>query len=260
MADSVRAAVRNRVNLRAILTWLGFVAISFLFLDGSIAQTATTLTVTGIFGVSEILTEVYDLRGEIRTLGFGLVALLSAVALFVFGSSGGVWWLPVLLAVVGGWLALDAVQTLRHEGLFIDDDDETPDGRDVYHDYVTRQVDRTLREQRLTRRELLDVLDPDDAAIDRALAELDDRGLLVRQGSELRTESPPEPGGVARARRLATTAAARLARPLTVELESDSSAGDADGTDHHGLVAERVERGSRSDDDRERERESAGQR
>ncbi|EMA55460.1 MULTISPECIES: hypothetical protein [Halococcus] len=258
MADSVRVAVRERVSSRAILAWLGVIAISVWVFDGSATQTATGLTVTGIFGLSELLTEVYDLRETVRTLGFGLMALLSGVALFVLGGTG-TWWLPVVFAAVGGWLALDSVQTLRHEGLFIDEGDgESPDGRDVYHDYVTRKVDETLREQPLTRRELSDALDPDDATLDHALAELDDRDLLVRQGSELRTESPSEPGGVARARHLAATTAARLARPLTVEFDDESTADD--GTDRYSPTPEPVDSRSRSDDNQEREREPARRR
>ncbi|WP_049900488.1 MFS transporter [Halococcus agarilyticus] len=257
MADSVRVAVRERVSPRAILAWLGLVAFSVWFFDGSVTQTATSLTATGIFGLSELLTEVYDLREIVRTLGFGLMALLSGVALFVLGGTG-TWWLPVVFAALGGWLALDAVQTLRHEGLFIDEGDEDPDGRDVYHDYVTRKVDRTLREQPLTRRELSDALDPDDAALDRAVAELDDRDLLVREGSELRVRSPPEPSTLARARGLATTAAARLARPLTIEFDDEPTADD--GTDRYSPAPEPVDSRSHSDADREREREPTGRR
>ncbi|EMA46659.1 MFS transporter [Halococcus saccharolyticus] len=259
MADSVRAAIQDRIGFRAILTWLGFVAITFWFLDGSIAQMGTSLVMTVVLGLSELLSEVYDLRGEVRSFGFGLVALLSSVALFVLGGTG-TWWLPVLFAAIGGWISLDAVQTLRHEGLTVGDDDtdETPDGRDVYHDYVTRQVDETLREERLTRRELSTALDPDDAAIDRALAELDDRDLLVREGSELETQSPPEPGTMARARDLAATAAARLARPLTVEFDDESTTGDE--TERYDPTPERADSRSRSDADRDREREPAGRR
>jgi hypothetical protein len=257
MADSVRSAVRDLVNLRAALIWFGFIAFSVWFADGSIAQIGTSLVMGVVLGLSELLSEVYDLRGEVRSCGFGLVVLLSGVALFAFVN--GVWWLPVLLAGVGGWIALDTVQTLRHEGLFIDEDDgESPSGRDVYHDYVTRKVDETLREQALTRRELSTELDPDDEALDRAVAELDDRDLLVRNGSELRTRSPPDPGALARARGVAATAAARLARPLTVELADEPLADD--GTDRYDSTPGRAGPESRSDTDREREREPAGRR
>jgi len=258
MADSVRVAVRDRMSYRAVLTWLGFVVITFWLLDGSLAQAVTSLVTTLILGLSELLTEVYDLRGAVRWFGVGLVALLSAAALFALGSSGGVWWLPALLAGVGALIAFDAIQTLRHEGLFIDNDDANPDGRDVYHDYVTRKVDETLRERSLTRRELSTVLDPDDEALDRALAELDDRDLLVREGSALRVRSPPEPGALVRARGLAATAAARLARPLTVEFDDESPADD--GTDRYDPTPERADSGSRSATDREREREPTGHR
>lgn len=258
MADSVRAAVRDRVSLRAALIWLGFIAFSVWFADGSIAQVGTSLVMGVVLGLSELLSEVYDLRGEVRSFGFGLVVLLSGVALFTLGSSGGVWWLPVLLAGIGGWIALDAVQTFRHEGLFIADDGEDPDGRDVYHDCVTREVDETLRERPLTPRELSTELDPDDAALDRALAELDDRDLLVREGSELRVCSPPEPSALARARGLAATGAARLARPLTVEFDDEPS-GD-DGVDRYDPTPERADPESRSATDREREREPTGRR
>ena len=258
MADSVRAAVRDRVSYRALLTWLGFVAVSFWLFDRSIAGIGTTLVTAVVLGLSELLTEVYDLRGAVRWLGFGLVVLLSATALFALGNSGGIWWLPAVLAGVGGWMALDAVQILRHEGLFIDDDGERPDGRDVYHDYVTRKVDETLRERALTRRELSTALEPNDEALDRALAELDDRDLLVREGSELRVRSPPESGALARARGLAATAAARLARPLTVEFADEPLADDE--TDRYDPTPGRADPGSRSDADREREREPTGRR
>lgn len=260
MTDSVRTAVRDRVSLRAALVWFGLVAFSVWFIDGSIAQVGTSLVMGVVLGLSELLSEVYDLRGEVRSFGFGLVVLLSGVALFTLGSSGGVWWLPVLLAGVGGWVALDAVQTFRHEGLFIADDGEDPDGRDVYHDYVTRRVDETLCERALTRRELSTELDPDDAALDRALAELDDRDLLVREGSELRVRSPSKPGALARTRGLAATVAARLARPLTVEFENESPADDATDRDRYDPSIGGADHASNADADREREREPAGRR
>lgn len=258
MADSVRAAVRDRLRPRSILAWCGFVAFLFWASDDATTLVGTSLVSAVVVGLSDVLAEVYGLRPEIESLGTGLIFLLSATGLSVFGD--GAWWVSGSLVAITGWWVLDTIQTLRHEGLTVDEDDESRDGRDVYHDYVTRKVDETLREQPLTRRELSDALDPDDAALDRAVAELDDRGLLVREGSELRTRSPPEPGALARARGLAATAAARLAQPLTVEFEGESSADDTGGADRHGPVAARAGPGSRSDADREREREPAGRR
>jgi hypothetical protein len=219
MADSARAAVGNRLRLRSILGWFVLAAFLFWFFDESAVQLGMALATSTILGLSEVLAEVYDLRSEIESLGLALVTLLGGLALVASGDSAGV---AVPLVLAGGWMVLDAGQVLRHEGLTNDESDDR-DGHAVYHEYVVRQVDETLREQPMTRRELSDTLDADNAAIDRALDTLAERGLLSRKGSELQVSSPPQAGPLGRVRDGIATALGRFARPLTIEFENDTA-------------------------------------
>lgn len=199
-----------------------------------------------ILGLSDVFTEAYDLRSAVEWLGLAFVTLLGGVSLFVFGGSNSDMGAAIVFVLAGGWLALDATQTLRHEGWRDTDDHDSRGGHDVYREYVVRRVDSELRKRALTRRELTVELDADDAAIGRALDVLAERGLLSRNGSELRVSSPPGPGVLERARSVLTTPFARIARPLTIEFEGKPT----DGESRHRPARETVPNGRR-----ERERE-----
>ncbi len=245
MADSVRAAVSDRLRPRSILGWLVVVTALWWLFDESTVQVGMTLATSAIVGLADVSTEAYDLRSDVETLGLGFVMLLGGVSLFAFGTSVGV---AIVFALAGGWMALDAGQVLRHEGWKATDDHDDRDGHDVYHEYVVRRVDSELRERALTRRELFDALDADDRAIDRALDVLAERGLLSRNGSELRVSSPPQPGTFERARSGIAAPFARLAQPLTIEFAD----GATDGDTRPQPVEEAISEGKR-----ERERKSA---
>jgi hypothetical protein len=247
MADSVRAALRERLRLRTVLVWFGFLAFIFWFLDSSTLQLGMALASASVFGFLEILTEAYNLRSEVESLGLGLVTLLGGVSLFVFGGSNSDMGAAVTFVLIGSWLVLDAIQMLRHESWKDTDDHGDRDGHEVYREYVVKRVDEELRERALTRRELGDELDADDTAIDHALDVLTERGLLSRNGSELRVSSPPRPGALERARSGIAAPLARLARPLTIEFADETAGGDA----RPRPVEEAV-----SESKRERERES----
>ena len=248
MADSARTTVRNRLRPRSILIWFVLAAFLFWFYDESMVQLGMAIATSTILGLSDVIAEVCDLRSEVRTLSLALVTLLGGISLFVFGGSTSDSGAAVAFVLAGGWLALDAGQVLRHEGLEAAEDHDDRDGHDVYHEYLVRQVDSELRERGLTRRELGTELDADDAAIDHALDVLAERGLLSRNGSELRVSSPPEPGALARVCSGITAPLARLVRPLTIEFEDEASGDDA----RPRPVEEALSEGKR-----ERERESA---
>src|SRR5699024_1252803 len=219
MAESVREAIRDRVTLRPVLAYVAVFGFLFWFFDEPVIQLGTSLATGLVMGFSGILAEAYDLRSKLKSLVYGLVVLVSGVGLFSLGDSGSCAGLAFMIA--GSWIVLDSGQVLRRDGLKTD---ETPDrdGHEVFQEYVTRQVDSALREQGLTRRELGVRLEADDAAIDRALSTLDDRGLLTRHGSELGVSSPPKPGVIGRVRNGIEHSVGRLARPLTIEFENES--------------------------------------
>lgn len=243
MADSIRTAFRERLQPRTMLVWVAFLAVLLWFLDDSLMQLGVTLGTGIVLGVANVLIEVYDLHSAVESLGIGLVSLFGGVVLFVLNTDVGA---SIVLLLMSCWMVFDATQTLRHEGLRDDERHESRDGHAVYHDYVVRRVHETLRERALTRLELSKTLDADDEAIDRALETLAERGVLSRNGSELRVSPPPKPGAIGRVRNGITAAFSRLARPITIEFEDEPD-------DETG--ARRV--GTTRNDDPERERESA---
>lgn len=225
MADSLHSALRERVSGRSVLTWIALVTALYWFLGASPAQLGTTLATGGILALTDLLVAVYDLRSDVETLGLGVIVVTGGTAMFAF--DGGPRSLSGLFLVAGTWLVLDAIQMLRHHGLYAPEE-EDPDGQEVYQDYVTRQVDETLREGGLTRMELDERLDADEAAIDDALATLAERGLLTREGSELRTaptRSAERGDGVSRVRATLGAVARRLARPVRLEFGRKPSDG-----------------------------------
>jgi hypothetical protein len=183
-----------------------------------------------VFGLSELVTDVYDVRQSVRHAGFGIYVLISGAALLLLGDSGLVA-LPVAFLLVGTWFVADAVQTVRHEGATEDE----PTGREVYRDYVGRRVHEALDDGPRTRRELSEALDADDGAIDAALAKLRSRGVVVREGSAFRVVDSDDEGVAARVAGLGR----RIARPLTLEL--DSAGSDDEGTvDRKGGTVDRT--------------------
>lgn len=216
MSDALRDELRDRFRLRTVLMWVGMLAGFRVVLDASVAQLAVTVVTGALFGLSEAVEEAYDLRSGVRWLGSGGVALVSGAALLAFDD--GTAWLPAALLLIGAWILLDGVQTLRHEGLR--DAGDVRDGEDVYREYLVRRVHETLADRPRTRRELADELDADDDDLDRALDALCERGLLERRGSELHVpSSDDEAGPVAAAREKLGSGADRLTRPVRLEFD-----------------------------------------
>jgi hypothetical protein len=256
MADSLREALREQVTLRAVAQWLVAGAVLYHLLDPAPAQFVTTTVSMGIFGLSELVTDVYDVRRSVRNAGFGAYALVGGAAMAL--SDPSVLALPVAFLLVGAWFVVDAVQTVRHEGATEDE----PTGREVYRDYVGRRVREALDDGPRTRRELSEALDADDEAVDAAIAKLRSRGVVVREGSAFRAVDPDDEGMTDRVADLAR----RIARPFTLELggDDDADADDVDGgdpkpgrADRAGTADGRDDRSDAGERERERERESA---
>lgn len=255
MAETLREALREQVTLRAVAQWLVAGGILYFLLDPAPIQFITTTVSMGIFGLSELVTDVYDVRRSVRNGGFGVYALVGGAAMVL--SDPNVVALPIAFLLVGAWFVVDAVQTARHEGAT----EDQPTGREVYHDYVGRRVHEALEDGPRTRRELSEALDADDEAVDAALAKLQSHGTVVREGSAFRLDDTDDGGMSARVVGLAR----RIARPLTLELDREPSddGGEPTGrTTHRGAPAdESDERGDHRSTDRDertgRERESA---
>ncbi|WP_415380266.1 MFS transporter [Halosimplex sp. TS25] len=273
MAETLRDALRDRLGLWPALQWAGVLAFLWYVLGPSPAQFITTLVSLAIFGLTELVTDVYDVRQSVRNGGIGIYALVGGTAMALFDDGGGLW-LPVVFVLVGAWFVADAVQTIRHEGAT----EREPTGREVYHDYVARQVHETVEERPHTRRELYETLEADDDAVDAAVERLESRGVVVREGSSIRAVESEKRGVVGRVRERVDGFVRRLARPLTLELskpdddESPPTATDRDRdrrVDSAESSSERVdsERVGNTDvesdgrdegQEREREREPTG--
>lgn len=220
MPDSVPAALRERATTRSVLGWLVVVAFLYAVLGSSPLQLATSLVTGAVVGLAGLLTEVYDLRSEVESLGVGLVALLGGSALTLL--DGGPASAGVSMLLVGGWLSLDAVQVLRHDG--VREPTAERDGHDVYRAYVTRRVHETIRDEPQTPRELRESLEADADVVDEAVDALERRGTVVAAGSELRVaddEEAAENGSLARTRSTVAGWVRRLLRPVTMEFETD---------------------------------------
>ncbi|QPV64410.1 MFS transporter [Halosimplex litoreum] len=235
MAETLREALREQVTLRAVAQWLVAGAVLYHLLDPAPAQFVTTTVSMAIFGLTELVTDVYDVRRSVRNAGFGVYALIGGAAMAL--SDPSVVAFPVAFLLVGAWFVLDAVQTVRHEGAT----EDQPTGREVYHDYVGRRVREVLEDGPRTRRELSEALDADDESIDAAVAKLQSRGVVVREGSAFRAVDLDDGGMAAQVAGLVR----RIARPLTLELGGDEA--DADAIDRNDSVADG--NGGRSDRD-----------
>ncbi|WP_436911089.1 MFS transporter [Halosimplex marinum] len=232
MADSLREALRDRLGFWPALQWIAVGAVLWHLLDPSPAQFVTTAVSMAVFGLSELVTDVYDVRQSVRNAGFGVYALVGGAAMLLLGDSGLVA-LPVAFLLVGAWFVADALQTVRHEGATEDE----PTGREVYRDYVGRRVHEALDDGPLTRRELSEALDADDEAVDAALAKLRSRGVVVREGSAFRVADSDDDGVAARVAGLAR----RIARPLTLEFgDGTGDTGDADSVGPEGESIDRA--------------------
>ena len=214
MSAALLDELRKRVRLRSVLVGGSVLTALHLVFDASVAQLAVTAVTGTVVGLSETVQEAYDLRSVVRSLGLAVVALVSGVALLLFDDGSP--WLPAAFLVVAAWILVDAVQTLRHDGLAPDDD--ARDGEAVYRTYVERRVHETLSDRPRTRRELSEALDAADEDVDRALDALRERGVLDREGSELRVSST-EKGTLESTRERIGDGASRLARPLALEFE-----------------------------------------
>jgi len=222
MAETLRGAVRERATARAVVGWIMVVTVLYALLGSSPLQLATSLATGAVVGTAGLLTEVYDLRDEVESLALGVVSLVGGAALVAV--EGGHQSAGVSFLLIGAWTALDAGQVLRHRG--IADPSKARDGREVYREYVARRVHEAVRNQPRTPRELREALDAEGQDVDRAVEELEARGVLRRVGGELRADDDEQADRrpLARTRSAVAAGLRRLARPVAIEFESESSA------------------------------------
>lgn len=213
MASALRSELEERLSLRSIAGWfLVLAALRFLF-DASVLQLAW-LTTTGVVGgLTEVVVDAYGVRDDVTNLGVALPLLVGGGALLVLDD--GPAWVSVGFLAAGLWIVFDVVQTLRHEGVTVDD--APRDGREVYRDYVARRVHETLRAEPRTRRELVADLAADADDVDAALDRLVDEGAVERRGSELRVVEQSEESGP---RQWLGRTLRRVARPISLEFRS----------------------------------------
>jgi len=256
MTASLRDALRERLRVRSVLQWAGLLAFLWYGLDPSAAQFVTTVVSLTLFGLTEVVSDVYDLRESVRHGGVGVYALVGGSGMLLFDD--GTTWLPAAFLLVGLWFVADAVQTVRHEGAT----DAEPTGREVYRDYVARQVQEALADGPRTRRELHAELPADDETVDATINRLESRGAVVHEGSAVRTAERDAASAVDRLRDWTVGVARRIARPVTLELD-DGETGARDITRPGRPVtgtgqadSNRPGRGAESPDEAERERES----
>jgi len=251
MPSTLREAVRERLTLRSVVYFLVAMAILRVAVDASVPQLAVTAALSLVTGAADVVRDVYDVRQSVTSAWAGVVAVVGSSVLLGLGE--GPFWFSVTFLLVGAWFLLDAVQVVRHEGLTEDE----PTGREVYRNYVGRRIHEALDEQPHTRRELFDALEADDETVEAALDRLQERGVVVREGSEFRLDASDDDGGVlAGIRGGLVGLARRIARPVTLELKSRDDA-DGGSTPAGGAASSK----SASSDDprrrtgRERERE-----
>lgn len=216
MPSALRSEVQERLSLRSIAGWLLFLAAFRFLFDASVLQLGWLTATVIVGGLAEVVVDAYGVRDDVTTLGVALPLLVGGGALLVL-DDGPAWVSGVFLAA-GLWIVLDVVQTLRHEGVVVDD--EPRDGREVYGEYVARRAHRALRERPRTRRELIDELEADADDVDAAIDHLLDEESIEHRGSELRVVESTEPTGLAAVADRVRSLLRRLARPVTLELRS----------------------------------------
>lgn len=259
MDHPLRDALRERFAPRSILYGAVLLAAFHVLLDASFEQLATMAAFGAVTGLTGAARDAYDLREPVEHAGLGAIAVVGGVGLLAAGE--GATWLPAAFLAVGCWFLLDAVQTVRHEGAT----EDVPDGHEVYHDYVARQVHDLLADRPRTRRELGDELDADDEALDAAVEKLLTRGVVTRAGSELRVASSDREGWWARTRDRLAGVVGRIARPLALEFGRESEADGDDArpaSDRRGPAGDGTGpgRSAPSDEDADSEPETAGRR
>jgi hypothetical protein len=197
-----------------------------------------------MFGPMERIREELEDRIEARSLFvLAVVAWISvevfntaseqfAAALFV---AEGSTLLPAALGLIGAWLALDGVQSLRHAGLDASPE-RSPTGKEVYRQYLARRIRELLRERPRSRSELCEAMDAEDETVDSVLADLREQDLIAIEAGVYRATTPSDPGALERIRRPIEKSARRLARPVAVEFGADAygEGTDAAGGDDHG--------------------------
>lgn len=223
----LREEIENRIDARSILMLAAVAWMSIEVFDAAPAQFAATLIGSAIAGGAGLVADAFDLQEGVRYGGLGLASLFGGVALFV--AQGSVL-IPAALGLVGVWLALDAVQSVRHGG--IDErDDPQPDGEAVYRQYLRRRIRELLGDRSRSGTELYEAMDADTEDVDAALAELRDRNLVSVRGGVYHRDAPESPGRLARGRNWIARSLRRLARPVTVELHDGDPYGETDETD-----------------------------
>lgn len=222
MPGSVLDALRDQFSFRTLLVGIGLLAALHVIFDASIPQLATMVGLGFVASVADAVSDAYDLRRSVERAWIGMTAVAGAAVTSAVADGSGRF--PVAFLVVGVWFLLDAVQTIRHEGAIVDD--EQRDGWDVYHDYVARRVHEALEERPMTRRELDEALEADEDAIDAALDRLGERDVVVRAGSEFRVAKADPDGWAGRTRYWSHRTIRRIARPLLLEFENDGGGRD----------------------------------
>jgi DNA-binding transcriptional ArsR family regulator len=246
MLAPLRRTLRERIDRRSVLGVLAFtLVLAWLFGQSYESVLGSTLLSTVVVGGSDLVTDAYDLRDEAQSVAFGALATVGGLVLALSGTGEGT--APAvgaLFAVAGAWILLDGVQTLRHEGLRDPESASTPaDGEEVYRQYLAQSIRERLRERPHTRRELREAFEETPDAVDGALDLLRERGLVDREGSAYRARDPPDRGPLRRA-------GARLARPLTRELDARSA--DGSGVDAPDRYRRTDDARSTTGSDRER--------
>ena len=249
MPSTLREAVRERLTLRAVVYFLAAMAILRVAVDASVPQLAVTAVLSLVTGGADVVRDVYDVRQSVTSAWAGAVAVVGSSALLGLGE--GPVWFSMTFLLVGAWFLLDAVQVVRHEGLTEDE----PTGREVYRDYVGRQIHETLDEHPHTRRELFDALEADDETVAAALDRLQERGVVIQEGSEFRLDDSDDGGVLAGIRSAVVGLARRIARPVTLELRSEDDA-PGDSTPRRGVGTHRGANRRERDTDTGRERDA----
>lgn len=251
----LREELEDRIGARSFLAFSVLAWVSIEAFDTAPEQFAATLVGSGIAGGTGLVADAFDLRKGVRTGGLGLASLFGGAALFV---ARGAVALPAALGLVGGWLVLDGVQSVRHGG--IEKPVETqPDGEAVYRAYLRRRIRELLGDRSRSRSELHEAMDADPADIDAALAELRERDLVSLQAGTYHRDAPESPGGLTRARNWLLRSVRRVAQPVTVAVRDDDPYGNGKQTDPDTATS-KTEWSSRSNTVSEERTESAADR
>ncbi|MFD1513288.1 hypothetical protein [Halomarina rubra] len=228
MLAPLRRTLRERIDRRSIAGALAFTALLAWLFDQSFGSAVNSLAAAVLVGGSGLVADAYGLSDAVRRVGLGAWVLLAGGALDLLDGDADET-VGLLLALGGVWLLLDGVQELRHEGVAVAERDPA-DGEAVYRQYLAQRLREDLRERPATRRELRERFDETPDAVDDALALLERRDLVVREGSAYVARDREERGWGRRA-------LARLARPVTRELDHGTTAVPSDETGRHRTTA-----------------------